>query len=296
MKFLRQSILLFTSLLFSSLSLVGQVKVATLSPLLADLANNIGGDKIVVVDLLGKNANPHSFSATPKTLQAAAGSHLYLAFGKNMEPYLPKLKQLIGEGSEVVELGEKVRSLNIKAGSEIYVCCPHHSAGAVDPHWWHSLDNWQKAAKELTSKLEKIDPNNKAFYKQNSKEYRKKLSTIKSWAKKELAVIPKENRQLATAHAAFGYFCKEFGFKSIPLSGLNSEQPATPKYLEEAVGLVKSNKVKAIFPDESSNAKILKSAAAAAGVKLGGKIYADTHTSIEGMFIHNVSTIVAGLK
>ena len=279
-----------------SLSAQSKLKVATLSPLLTDLARQIGGDKLIVVDLAGSNGNPHTFSPTSKTLQKAAGARLYLASGKNLEPYLPKLKSLLGSSAEVLELGKPIRSINIKAGSSIYACCPNHSAGAMDPHWWHSLVNWQKAAKELESKLSKLDPANKAYYKQSSKIYRAKLNDLDNWAKKQLFSIPKPHRLLVTAHASFGYFCKDFDFQSIPLNGLNSEQAVTSQYLAEAVGIMNSKKVRAIFPDESSNPKALKTVAKAAGIKLAGKLYADSHSSIEAMFKHNVKTIVAGLK
>ncbi len=280
----------------TSLSSLAQTKVAALSPLLADLAKQIGGDKVVVVDLIGNNGNPHTFNPTTRVLQKAAGAKLYLASGKNLEPYLPKLKSTLGNTAEVLEVGQKIRSLHIKGGSAAYACCPNHSSGVMDPHWWHSLDNWQKAAKIVESKLAKIDPVNSGYYKQNSKTYRAKLAGLKSWAKKELSVIPKANRQLATAHAAFGYFCKEYGFQSIPLRGLNSEQSVTPQYLQTAIGIIRAKQVKAIFPDESSNPKALSSAAKAAGIKLAGKLYADSHSSIEQMFAHNVRTIKAALK
>jgi len=294
-----KSLLTFILIALSAVTLSAQttkVKVATLSPLLADLARQIGGDKVIVVDLIGSHGNPHTFNPTSKTLQKAAGAKLYLASGKNLEPYLPKLKSLLGNSAEVLEMGKKIRSIHIKGGSSIYACCPNHSSGVMDPHWWHSLDNWQKASKELEAKLSKLDPANKDYYKQKSKAYRARLSGVKAWAKKEISSIPKANRQLVTAHAAFGYFCKEYGFQSIPLNGLNSEQSVTPQYLAEAIGIIKSKQVKAIFPDESSNPKALKTAANAAGVKLAGKLYADSHSSIEGMFAHNVRAIVKGLK
>ncbi len=283
------------SFLLLSLCSPAKVKIATLSPLITDLVKQIGGDKVIVVDLIGKNGNPHTFSPTTKTLNKTAGTHLYLASGKNLEPYLPKLKSLVGD-TKLLELGRNIRSIHIKGGSSTYACCPNHSSGVMDPHWWHSLENWRKASTTLASELAKIDPANKYYYKQRSKAYRDQLHTLKSWAKKELSSVPKANRQLVTAHAAFGYFCKEYGFQSIPLRGLNSEQSVTPQYLEEAVGIIVDKKVKAIFPDEASNPSALKAASKATGVPMAGKLYADSHTSIEEMFNHNVKTITKALK
>lgn len=283
------------SFLLLGLCASAKIKISTLSPLITDLANQIGGDKVTVVDLLGKNGNPHTFSPTTQTLNSAAGSQLYIVSGKGLEPYLPKLKSLVGNAN-VLELGQNIRSLRIEGNSSTYACCPTHSSGAVDPHWWHSLENWRKASSTLATELAVLDPANKDYYMQRSKAYRKKLFGLKSWAKKELSKVPKANRQLVTAHAAFGYFCKEFGFQSIPLRGLNSEQSVTPQYLEEAVGIILKKQVKAIFPDESSNPSALKSASKATGVPMAGKLYADTHTSIEQMFAHNVRTITKALK
>jgi zinc/manganese transport system substrate-binding protein len=272
------------------------VKIATLSPLLADLARQVGGDAVEVIDLIGVTGNPHSFNPTTHTLKKASGSSLYLASGKNLEPYLPKLKSLIGSSATVLELGKNIRSLKISGDSDIYACCPNHTTGAMDPHWWQSIENWRKASSTLESQLGQIDPQNKAYYQARSKAYRAQLYQLNAWAKTQIATIPKSNRNLATAHAAFGYFCKDFGFQSIPLRGLNSEQSASPHYLALAVGTLLEKNVEAIFPDESSNPKALQTISKTSGVKLAPKIYADSHKSIIGMFKHNITVITKALK
>ncbi|MEZ7957440.1 MAG: metal ABC transporter substrate-binding protein [Rubritalea sp.] len=288
---------LFFLLLFGlTLSASAKIKIATLSPLLADLARQVGGDKVEVIDLIGIRGNPHSFNPTTNTLREASGSSLYLASGKNLEPYLPKLKSLIGSSATVLEIGENIRSLKISAKSSAYACCPNHSNGVMDPHWWQSIENWRKATSTLESQLTKLDPQNEVHYKARAKAYRTQLDKVNAWAKTQIATIPRSDRTLATAHAAFGYFCKDFGFQSIPLRGLNSEQSPSPKYLALAVGTLLEKNVKAIFPDESSNPKALQTISRTAGIKLGTKIYADSHQSIIGMFQHNVTVITKALK
>lgn len=287
-----------TLLIYLSLLTLSQakVKVATLSPLIADLTRQIGGDHVNVIDLIGVYGNPHTFNPTTKTLQKASGASLYIASGKNLEPYLPKLTSLIGSSATVIELGKNIRSIDISAKSSTYVCCPNHSHGVVDPHWWQSIENWRKAATTLEATLSKIDPQNKAYYKQKTKVYRAKLSKLHSWSKTQIASIPKSKRILATSHAAFGYFCKDYGFKSLPLRGINSEQASSPQYLAQAVSTLKSKNVTAIFPDESSNPKALEAVSKASGIKMSPKIYADSHKSIIGMFQHNVTVITNALK
>ncbi len=273
-----------------------QTKVATLSPLLADLAKQIGGDKVTVVDLMGSNGDPHTFQPTPNKLVKAQGSVLYLASGKNLEPFLPKLKSIVGSKARVLEVGLKIPSLRVSGDSSIYACCPQHTQGSIDPHWWHSIENWRRASSIVEKALIEIDPANTSTYKARTKAYRSQLSGVKSWAKKEIATIPRSQRNLATAHAAFGYFCKEFGFKSIPVQGLNKEQSATPQYVAEAIETVKKNHVKAIFPEKGANSKGLQTIAKSTGAKMAPALYADYANSIVGMFQHNVTTITKALK
>jgi zinc/manganese transport system substrate-binding protein len=280
---------------FLTLFAHGKVKIATLSPLLADLANQVGGDYVEVIDLIGITGNPHSFNPTTQVLKKASGATLYLASGKNLEPYLPKLQSLVGNSATILEVGKNIRSLEISNKSAAYACCPNHSHGILDPHWWQSIENWRRAASILETQLIQLDPQNKAHYKARTKAYRAQLHQLNAWAKTQIATIPKSNRTLATAHAAFGYFCHDFSFKSIPLRGLNSEQAASPQYINLAVSTLKEKNARAIFPDESSNPKALETVSKTSGIKLAPKIFADSHASIIGMFKHNITTITTAL-
>ncbi len=104
--------LVFSFLVFP-MSLMGKTKVVSLHPIITDIAKKIGGEQIEVVDLLGSSANVHSFSPTPSALKKATGAELYLAAGKGLESYLPKLEEMVGK-SKVIEVGNSVTSIVIK--------------------------------------------------------------------------------------------------------------------------------------------------------------------------------------
>lgn len=291
-----KSILSILCALMTCASVSAKMKVAALHPLLADLAVQIGGDDVVVVNLLAGNADPHTFQPTPKVLAAAQGSALYLAMGKNLEPFLPKLKSIIGSQSIVMEVGRNIPSLRIDGDSSIYACCPKHASGTIDPHWWHSVENWRRASNDLAIQFGKLDPANKADYAARASQYRKTLSALLVANKKQIASIPRNRRILATAHAAFGYFCKEYGFKAVPVQGLNKEQSASTQYIAEAIATIKKHHVAAIFPEKLANRKGVETIAKNAGINIGDPLYADTCPSIIGLFQHNVSAITKALK
>lgn len=287
-----------TTLLFTALTLgtsQARLKVASLHPLISDVAKQVAGQHAQVVQLIDPHADPHHFQPTPKSLLKAKGAQLYLASGKNLETYLVKLRNTLGGNVKVVEVGKTIPSQKISGRDSQFVCCPGHSHGAIDPHWWHRVSNMQKAARVIAKEYALADPNNAAVYKANAAAYSKRLAALHTWIKREISRIPRQNRILSTAHAAFGYFCKEYGFKSLPVKGLTAHQKTSATYQAEAIREIRKNGVKAIFPELRANPKSLKIIAKETGVKLGGTLVADGSASYEKMMRENVTKIVAAL-
>ena len=277
---------------------VAGMKVATLHPLLDDLAKNVGGDHVQVVPLMPPGGDPHSFRPTPATMARAVGCQLVLASGKGLETYLDNLADNLPASTRIIETGKKVPSLTVEEGA-LFVCCPNHSHGAIDPHWWHSPEAVGRAARYLAKDFAEADPANAKQYKANANAFKKRMDALSNWTKSQLAPIPKNARILATAHAAFGYFCRDFKFRALPVQGLGRERDASPAYLAETTAALRENKVRAVFPEKLANPKVLNSLARESGVKLGGTLEADASTAgitYESMMKGNVAAITAALK
>lgn len=287
--------LLALALSASSL-LAAELKVATLHPLLSDLARQVGGDRVEVIDLLGKNGDPHHFEPSPKDLQAASDARLFLASGKGLETYLPSLRSLLPAGAKLVEIGETLPSIEGACDHEGHD--HHHHEHAIDPHWWHSVENFRRAASVTAETFAEADPAGAETYRQRALAYRQQLDELERWTRVQIARIPPQRRVLATAHAAFGYFCEEFGFKPLPVQGLNREQMPDPNALAKLIDSLREEDVAAIFPETSSNPKILSALTAETGIQLARPLIADGTTvpTYDEMVRHNVSTIVQALK
>lgn len=273
-----------------------ELKVASLHPLIGDLARQVGGERVEVVDLIGKNGDPHHFEPAQADLQKAGDASLYLASGMGMESYLPSLRGILAGKAEIVEIGKDLPSIEGE--------CDHDHAGhdhdhhhETDPHWWHSIDLFRRAATITAETFSKKDPAGAETYARNAAAYRTELDELERWTRREIARIPKAKRHLATAHAAFGYFCKDHGFEPIPVQGMNREQMPAPAKLAEILAELKEHRVAAIFPEKESNPKILQALTEDSGIKLGGALIADGSTaeSYIAMVRHNVAAIVAGL-
>ncbi len=299
MKIIHHCLIGLAGLAFASISRA-ELKVAALHPILGDLARQVGSANVTVVDLLKPGQDIHHFDPTTRTLGEARDAKLVLASGKHLEAYLDKLHDNLGPNVKIIEVGKTIPSLKISAASEVFMCCPAHTASGIDPHWWHSADNMQRAARIVADEFSAADPANKDAYKSNSAAVQKKFAALKNWAQQQLAQIPKNDRKLVTGHASFGYFCKEYGFKTIPVLGISREDAASPKYVTDAVKIIRDNKIRAVFPEDQANPKILLEITRETGAKAAKPLVADgtsagAHT-FETMLKHNVESIVAALK
>ncbi|MFZ4596628.1 MAG: metal ABC transporter substrate-binding protein, partial [Verrucomicrobiaceae bacterium] len=248
---------------------------------------------------LKPGSDMHHFEPTAKDVASLKGVLLVLASGKHLENYLDNLRDSLG-GVPVIEVGRTIPSIKIDANSELFMCCPAHSTGGIDPHWWHSAENMQRAARVIAEEFTKLDPVGKDIFKANADAARQRLAAVKAWAQQQIALIPRSDRKLVTAHAAYGYFCKEFGFKSLPILGLGREDEASAQHIAAAVTAIRENKIRAAFPEDQANPKILKEIVRETGLKLGNPLVADgtapdAHT-FETMLRHNVEAIVAALE
>jgi zinc/manganese transport system substrate-binding protein len=191
-----------------------------------------------------------------------------------------------------------VRSVKLSAKDALFACCPEHSAGSIDPHWWHSISGMKRAATYVAREFGKIDPSNKEAFAYNAKNWGNQLDKLETWAKREISKIPRSKRYLVTAHAAFGYFCREFGFRSIPIAG-PSEENVSSKYLAIAIGEIRKNSVPVAFPEVNANPRALDSIIKTVGIRKGKALIADGSASsastYKAFMEHNIRVIVSGL-
>ena len=288
-------------MLAAPLSSAAPLQVAALHPLMADLARQVGGGRVTVVDLVGEGGeggNPHHFEPRPGDLAKMQASALVLAAGKGLEPYLNRLKDTL-QGVSVIEVGRSIPSLTLaKDAAEATAAVP--AAGTPDPHWWHGVDNMRRAARVVALALADKDPAGKPVFLANAQAYGARLELLQRWARGELAKVPRAQRKLVTAHNAFAYFAREFDFTVIAVAGLNDEQNNTPQALANTIAAVKLSGVKAIFPEYNANAKVLQSIATATATTLAAPLIADgngtgSDAGFEAMLRHNVLAITQAL-
>lgn len=271
--------------------------VASLHPLITDAVKQVGGDQVTVVEIVKPGDNVHQFKPKAEDLRALSRASLIFASGKNLEPYLDDLRDSLQAHQTVIEVGRTIPSQKVSAKDQIYACCDHHSAGGIDPHWWHNVRYMERAIRVIEKALAEADPAGEATYAANSKAARDRLGQLDRWTKAQIATIPRGKRHLVTAHAAFGYFCKGYGLKASYVQGLSARGEVSATQLAGAIKQLRAEAIPTVFPEQSANPKVLQQIAKQTGAKVGAPLIADgSAKSYREMIVSNVRNIVDGLK
>src|SRR5271165_4610655 len=104
-----------------------KLEVVASFTILADLARNIGGDRVVVTSLVGPNGDVHSYVPTPGDAKALAGAKVIVLNGLGLEGATARFMETAAKNAQVVVASTGVAPL--RQGRE------------VDPHAWQSISN-----------------------------------------------------------------------------------------------------------------------------------------------------------
>jgi manganese/zinc/iron transport system substrate-binding protein len=134
-----------------------------------------------------------------------------------------------------------------------------------------------------------------------------RMAALDTYSRDILASVPEATRVLVTAHDAFGYFGRDYGFEVLGIQGISTESEAGLARIGELVDVLVDRKVSAVFvessvSDRSMRALIEGAAAKGHEVAIGGELFSDAmgpDGSYEGTYIgmidHNVTTIARAL-
>ena len=272
-----------------------KIRVSTFSSVLTEVAQQVGGDRVEVIGHVKPGSDPHDFEPKPSDLRAVANAQLVLLSAKHMEGYVGKLEEATGTKGVIIHVGDQFPSLKLS------VQHGDHSHDGEDPHWWHSIRNIARATKIVRDELVKLSPADKTAFTANASGYLAKMETLDAWVKSKVAELPRDKRKLVTNHDAFGYFAREYGFTVMPIAGLSKNNQPGSKKTAEVIQAIKAAGVKAVFSEDVANPKVIQEIARGTGAKFGGSLLSDglgngDGGTIEGMFKHNVGTIVDALK
>lgn len=285
------------------------LKVVAVETFLADIAQQVAGDRVKVESLFPVDMDPHAYEPTPGDVARVAQSTVLIINGAGLEEgFLEALLHNAGGQRVVIEAAA---GLTLRAAPEEHEQAGEAAAGeenhhhAGDPHLW--LDPLQVIhyVENIRDGLSQADPDGAALYAQNAAAYIQELRALDAWTAEQVAQIPPERRLLVTNHESFGYFADRYGFQVIGAIIPSFSTGASPsaQQLAALVEQIKATGAPAVFLETGSNPQLAQQLAAETGIKVVSDLYTHSITGADGpaptylaMMRYNTAQIVAALK
>lgn len=268
------------------------LRVVATTTQVADLAVNVGGDRVQVTSLLKPGIDAHDYEPSPADLEVIARADLVLQNGVGLEEWLADTIESSGYDGPVVDTSQGVALRQVE--------------GEPDPHIWQNPRNAERMAANIERGLATADPAAAAAFEANLAAYTRRLEALDAEVERQIDSLA--NKKVVTNHDAFGYYIDHYGLELVGsvIPSFDSSAELSGRDIRDLVAKIKTTGVKAIFSETSLPPRAAETIGREAGVRVVtgedalygdglGPPGSDGDTYLK-MIRHNTRTIVSNLS
>lgn len=250
------------------------VEVVATNSIIADIAENIGGDKIDLYSIVPVGRDPHEYEFLPADVQKTSEADVIFYNGINLETG--------GNGwfTTLMENAGKVKDQDyfaVSDGVEVIYLEGAEEQGKEDPHAWLNLSNGMIYAENIAQQLSLKDPENADYYEANLDSYLSQLRELDASAKEKFAALPDEQKLLVTSEGCMKYFSAAYGIPAAYIWEINTEEEGTPEQIQSLIEQLRASSVPTLFVESSVDARSMQTVAKDTGIPINGaKLFTDS--------------------
>lgn len=277
MKLAISLILFFINVAFAQLNITTTIKP------LADIAKEVGGNKVNVKYLIPPNLNFHNYEYKPNDIKSIYESDLFIYVGT-------------GEGNinSFVKNLNKRKVLKLIDLKSLYLI-KEEDHDEIHPALWLNLDNAKVIGKSIYDYLIKIDSKNQNYYKANLDKFLNSIDQLIVYGREKLSKV--KNKNFVSYHYEFPYFVNYFNLNYLAEIEMVHGREPTLKHILEVIDKIKKYNVKAIFTSKQFyNPKTVNVVVSQTNVKV---IFLDTFGENKNyieMMRFNIDKVYEGLN
>ncbi|WP_339529675.1 metal ABC transporter substrate-binding protein [Pseudomonas mucidolens] len=280
------------ALSFTTAQAAEKLQVVTSFSILADITHQVGGEHIQISNMVGPDADAHTYEPSPDDAKSLLKARLIIKNGLGFEPWLDRLISSTETRAVVVTASKGVIARTMEEDGDTL----------PDPHAWHNLANAEIYVNNITKALSAADPANQADYQHNSQVYLKQIYRLLAEANRKLGSLPPGNHRIVTSHDAFGYLGQAYGIDFLAPQGLSTDREPSAAEVAALITQIRQDKVKAVFMENIKDSRLLKQIADESGARIGGTLYSDAlatkgpASTFIGLFEYNLDTLYEALR
>ncbi len=276
------------------------IRAVATTGMITDIVQNVGGERVDVTGLMGPGVDPHLYKATESNVMTLQNADIIFYNGLHLEAQLTGIFERMNDSG--------IRTVAVTDGVDrSLLMAPPEFAGNYDPHVWFDVSMWMSAVETVRDALAELDPEHAATYNDNAAAFLVELEALHAYVQEQAARVPAEQRVLVTAHDAFNYFGRAYGFEVRGLQGISTESEAGTADVQQLADFIADRQIPAIFVESSVPQRSIEAVQAAVqsrgfSVEIGGQLFSDAmgnpgtpEGTYLGMVRHNIDTIVGAL-
>jgi zinc/manganese transport system substrate-binding protein len=303
---LRRSLLAAPALLLAA-PLRAQAPLSTVASfsILAEVAREVGGERVRVRSIVGPDQDSHGFQPRPSDAEALRGARIVVQNGLGFDNWMRRMREAANWQGRVITATTGITPLQMEAHHHGHG--HSHGGGAnrrvPDPHVWQDARLVGRMAGTIADGLAAADAPNAAGYRERATAYAARMEALDAWVRAQIATVPAERRRVITSHDAFGYFAQTYGVEFLSPQGVSTHSEPSAAQVANLIRQIRERQISAVFMDNVSNPATLNRLATEAGVRIRGRLYADALSradgpapNIEAMFRHNLGLMVPAMR
>ena len=250
-----------------------KLRLVTTFTIIADIAKNVAGDRVIVESITKPGVEIHNYKPTPKDVLRARKADIILWNGLNLEQWFSRFFSNVDNIPSVV-ISNGIKPISIFEGEY---------TGKPNPHAWMSTKNALVYVDNIYNALADIDPKNKEYYANNANKYSEQILKIQSKIKKKLRFIEPSKRFLVTSEGAFSYLAEDLNMQEIYLWPMNSDRQGSPQQIRKVIDTVLKYDIPVVFSESTVSDKPAKQVASETNAIYGGVLFVDSLSEKDGI-------------
>jgi zinc/manganese transport system substrate-binding protein len=246
-----------------------KLNIVTTATDYADIAQQIGGDKVEVHSVMKGPENVHNVMAKPTEMVYLNQADLFVHGGLDSEPWRDNLlrgarnsKVMPGKPG-YVDMSTGINLKDVPTGKIDRSMGDVHAYG--NPHFQLNPQVAQKMAATLVRAMMQADPPNADFYKANAVRFIDEMATLSRQIKAQFA--PYAALKVVTFHDAWTYFAD-----AVPIDIVGTIEPKpmitpSPAQVRQIIEKMKEQNVKVVIVETYSDDRLAQYVAEHAGAK-----------------------------
>ncbi|HLL83398.1 MAG TPA: zinc ABC transporter substrate-binding protein, partial [Longimicrobium sp.] len=250
----------------------GRLEVVATVGMIGDVVKNVGGPHVHVVGLMGPGVDPHLYKASEGDVRRLFRADVVFYGGLHLEARMAEVLGEMGRRTRVVAVMES-------APRERLLAHPDYP-GSYDPHLWFDVSLWSTTVDTIAGALASADPAHAAEYRRNAAAYRLRLDSLDRYVRSQAQRVPRAQRVVVTAHDAFSYFGRAYGFEVRGLQGISTASEAGTGDVQALARFIAERRIPAVFVESSIPRRTIEAVQEAVRdrgwrVRIGGSLHSD---------------------